>query len=318
MVEKGLMGFWENKTIVVTGGAGFLGSFVVERLAKIGVKKENIRVPRSSTLDLRKYDSCKKAVEDSDVVIHLAASLGGIEYNRRYPGTLFYDNSVMGIQLMEASRQEGIEKLVVISSVCAYPKDVPIPVKEENLWDGYPEESNASYGMAKKMLLVQSQAYRQEFNFNSVYLLLANLYGPRDNFNLKESHVIPALIRRMLEAEQAHDKNVVLWGTGTATRDFLYVEDAAEAILLATEKYDEADPVNVASGTEISIMELASLIKRLTGYSGEITWDASKPDGQPRRLFDTERARDRFGFEAKTGLEDGLHATIEWYKDTFM
>jgi len=312
------MGFWENKTIVVTGGAGFLGSFVVERLAKIGVKKENIRVPRSSTLDLRKYDSCKKAVEDSDVVIHLAASLGGIEYNRRYPGTLFYDNSVMGIQLMEASRQEGIEKLVVISSVCAYPKDVPIPVKEENLWDGYPEESNASYGMAKKMLLVQSQAYRQEFNFNSVYLLLANLYGPRDNFNLKESHVIPALIRRMLEAEQAHDKNVVLWGTGTATRDFLYVEDAAEAILLATEKYDEADPVNVASGTEISIMELASLIKRLTGYSGEITWDASKPDGQPRRLFDTERARDRFGFEAKTGLEDGLHATIEWYKDTFM
>jgi len=312
------MDFWDDKTIVVTGGAGFLGSFVVEKLEKIGVKNENIRVPRRSTLDLRKFDNCVQAVKGSDIVIHLAASLGGIEYNRSYPGTLFYDNSVMGIQLIEASRQEGIEKVVVIGSVCAYPKDVPIPVKEESLWDGYPEESNASYGIAKKMLLVQSMAYRQEFNFNSVFLLLANLYGPRDNFDLNESHVIPALIRRMLEAEQVHDKKVVLWGTGSATRDFLYVEDAAEAILLATEKYNGADPVNIASGTEISIKDLAFLIQGLTGYSGEIVWDTSKPDGQPRRLFDTDRAWDRFCFKAKTGFIDGLRATVEWYKDTFM
>ena len=306
------MSYWDNKEILVTGGSGFLGSFVVEKLSQNGVLRKNIRVPRSSSCDLRIFENCQRAVSNRDLVIHLAASLGGIEYNRNYPGTLFYDNSIMGIQLMEAARLEGVDKFVVIGSVCSYPKEVPIPTKEEHLWVGYPEESNAAYGLSKKMLLVQAQAYKQEFDFNAIFLLLANMYGPRDNFDLQKSHVIPALIRKMLEAERKSE-NVVLWGTGKATRDFLYVEDAAEAILLATEEYDDSEPLNIASGSEISIKDLASLIQGLTGYTREIVWDTSKPDGQPRRLFDITRARSKIGFEAKTSLEKGLRRTVEWY-----
>jgi GDP-L-fucose synthase len=306
------MSYWDNKEILVTGGSGFLGSFVVEKLSQNGVLRKNIRVPRSSSCDLRIFENCQRAVSNRDLVIHLAASLGGIEYNRNYPGTLFYDNSIMGIQLMEAARLEGVDKFVVIGSVCSYPKEVPIPTKEEHLWVGYPEESNAAYGLSKKMLLVQAQAYKQEFDFNAIFLLLANMYGPRDNFDLQKSHVIPALIRKMLEAERKSE-NVVLWGTGKATRDFLYVEDAAEAILLATEEYDDSEPLNIASGSEISIKDLASLIQGLTGYTREIVWDTSKPDGQPRRLFDITRARSEIGFEAKTSLEEGLRRTVEWY-----
>ena len=309
------MNFWENKEILVTGGSGFLGSFVVEKLIQKGVSKENIRIPRSSSCDLRVYENCQRAVKNIDVVIHLAASLGGIEYNRNYPGTLFYDNSIMGIQLMEAARLESVEKFVVIGSVCSYPKNVPIPTKEEHLWMGYPEESNAAYGLSKKMLLVQSQAYRQEFDFNSIFLLLANLYGPRDDFDQKKSHVIPALIRKMLEAGE-NDEKVVLWGTGKATRDFLYVEDAAEAILLATELYDDSEPLNIASGSEISIRDLASIIQSLTQYTDEIVWDTSKPDGQPRRLFDFTRAKSEIGFTTKMSLEEGLRMTVGWYLES--
>jgi len=308
------MSFWEGKKILLTGGTGFLGSFVHEKLLKRGVNEDDIRIPRSKKLDLRKWENCVKAVKDIDIVIHLAARVGGIGFNRKYPAILFYDNAVMGIQLMEAARQEGVEKFVAIGTVCAYPKYTPVPFREENLWNGYPEETNAPYGIAKKILLVQAQAYRQQYGFNAIYLVPVNLYGPRDNFHLEHSHVIPALIRKMVDAKKRGKRKVVVWGTGNASREFLYVEDAAEGILLATEKYNKPDPVNLGTGKEIKIRDLVNLIAELTGYEGEIVWDTSKPDGQPRRCLDTTRAEKEFGFKAKTDFREGLMKTIEWYE----
>lgn len=264
-------------------------------------------------MDLRKWENCVEAVRDMDIVIHLAAKVGGIGFNREYPATLFYDNSIMGIQLMEAARYEGVEKFVAIGTVCAYPKFTHVPFKEEDLWDGYPEETNAPYGLAKKMLLVQAQAYRKQYGFNAIYLLPVNLYGPRDNFHPEHSHVIPALIKKMVDAKFEGKKDVVIWGTGKPSREFLYVEDAAEGILLATEKYEKADPVNLGTGMETPIKELVSLIMELTEYEGKILWDTSKPDGQPRRCLETSKAKKEFGFEAKTNLKEGLRKTIEWY-----
>ena len=303
-----------NKKILVTGGAGFLGSFLLSKLInERGVDRENIRVPRSKDLDLRRWENCVKAVKDIDIVIHLAAKVGGIGYNMKYPATLFYDNAIMGIQLMEAARQEGVEKFVAIGTICAYPKFTPVPFKEEDLWNGYPEETNAPYGLAKKMLLVQAQAYRQQYGFNAIYLLPVNLYGPGDNFDPEQSHVIPALIKKMFDAKLEKRKEVVVWGTGKATREFLYVEDAAEGIILATERYNKPEPVNLGSGFEISIKELAELIAELVGFDGEIKWDTTKPDGQPRRCLDTSKAKKEFGFKAKVDLREGLKRTIEWY-----
>jgi len=308
------LSFWANKRILVTGGAGFLGSFLTEKLTKErGVNHESIRVPRSQNNDLRIWDNCVKTVKNADVVIHLAARVGGIGFNRENPATLFYDNAVMGIQLMEAARREGVEKFVAIGTVCAYPKYTRVPFKEEDIWNGYPEETNAPYGIAKKILLVQAQAYRQQYDFNAIYLLPVNLYGPRDNFDPKSSHVIPALIRKMIDAKMEGRKEVTVWGTGKASREFLYVEDAAEAILLAAEKYNKPDPVNLGSGKEITIKALVDLIAGLSGFDGRITWDTSKPDGQPRRCLDTSKARKEFGFVAKTDLKKGLKKTIEWY-----
>jgi len=309
------MSFWDNKKILVTGGAGFLGSFVLDGLIRErNVRQENVSIPRSANIDLRIWENCVRVVKDIDIVIHLAGRGGGIGYNRKYPGMLFYDNIVMNSQLMEAARQEGVEKFVGIGTVCSYPKYAAVPFKEESLWDGYPEETNAAYGLSKKMMLVQSQAYRQQYGFNSIHLLMVNLYGPRDNFNLESSHVIPALIRKFVDAVQNEEKEVVVWGTGKASREFLYVEDAAEAILLATEKYNKADPVNIGAGKEITIHELVNLIGELTGFKGDIVWDTSKPDGQPRRCLDTSKAKREFGFEAKTDFREGLKRTIDWYK----
>ena len=309
------MTFWDNKRVLLSGGAGFLGSFVYENLTDLrNVDRERIRIPRSKDLDLRKWDDCLKAVRDVDIVIHLAAKVGGIGFNRKYPGTLFYDNAIMGIQLMEAARQEAVEKFVVVGTVCAYPKHTPVPFKEEDLWIGFPEETNAPYGIAKKMLLVQAQAYRTQYGFDAIYLLPVNLYGPRDNFHPEHSHVIPAMIQKVVEAKQAGQERITLWGTGTATREFLYVEDAAEGILLAAEKYGKSDPVNIGSGSEISIRDLAQLISRLADFHGEIVWDVTKPDGQPRRMLDTSRAYEEFGFRAKTSLTEGLKKTIDWYE----
>ena len=318
MVEGGLgIGFWADKKILVTGGAGFLGSFVVEKLIKERkVNLDNIRVPRSEDVDLRRWESCVEAVKGVDIVIHLAANVGGIGFNKKYPATLFYDNAIMGIQLMEAARREGVQKFVAIGTVCAYPKYTPVPFREEDLWNGYPEETNAPYGIAKKILLVQAQAYRQEYGFNAIYLLPVNLYGPGDNFNPESSHVIPALIKKMVDAKLEGEKEVVVWGTGKASREFLYVEDAAEGVLLAAEKYNKPDPVNVGVGKEITIKELVDLIAELTGYKGKIVWDASKPDGQPRRCLDTSKAKKEFSFEAKTDLVEGLKKTIDSYLST--
>jgi GDP-L-fucose synthase len=310
------MGFWDDKKVLVTGGAGFLGSFVVDRLiGERRVRQQNITIPRSAGADLRIWENCVKAVRNIDVVLHVAGRGGGIGYNRKYPGLLFYDNIMMNSQLMEASRQEAVEKFVGIGTVCSYPKYAAVPFKEEDLWDGYPEETNASYGLAKKMMLVQSQAYRQQYGFNSVHLLMVNLYGPRDHFSLEDSHVIPALIRKFVEATYDNQDKVVVWGTGKASREFLYVEDAAEAIILVAEKYDKAEPVNIGAGKEITIRELVELVADLTGYEGKIVWDTSKPDGQPRRCLDTSRAKKEFGFEAKTDFKRGLKKTIEWYEE---
>ncbi|MDD1774017.1 MAG: GDP-L-fucose synthase [Methanobacterium sp.] len=309
------MSFWENKKFLVTGGAGFLGSYVVEKLIDRGVKEEDIRVPRSRGMDLRIMDNCVKAVHDIDVVIHLAARVGGIGFNRSYPGILFYDNAIMGIQLMEAARRENVEKFVAIGTVCAYPKFTPIPFNENDLWNGYPEETNAPYGLAKKMLLVQSQSYRIQYNFNSIYLLPVNLYGPGDNFDLESSHVIPALIRKFVEAVDMGKGEVNVWGTGSASREFLYVKDAAEAIVLATENYNKPDPINIGAGFEISIKDLAELIAKLAGYKGNIVWDETKPDGQPRRCLVISKAEKEFGFRAKVDLSEGLEDTIKWYRD---
>ena len=308
------MMFWEDKTVLVTGGAGFLGSALVRTLEQRGLAKENIRVPRSRDLDLRQWENCVEAVRDVDLVIHLAAKVGGIGYNMANPGSLFYDNAVMGIQLMEAARQAGVRKFVAVGTICAYPKFTPIPFREENLWEGYPEETNAPYGLAKKMLLVQAQAYRQQYGFNAIYLLPVNLYGPGDNFDPASSHVIPALIKKFVEAVETGAESVEVWGTGSASREFLYVDDAAEGIALAAERYDRPDPVNLGAGFEITIRDLATLIADLTGFTGEIVWDTTKPDGQPRRCLAVSRAEQEFEFRAKTSFEDGLKATVEWYR----
>lgn len=302
-----------NKNILITGANGFLGSHVVEKFLTRGIPKKNLFLPKSAELDLRKWENCEKAVKNCEVVVHLAARVGGIGYNQEKPGELFYDNIIMGTQLMEAARLAGVEKFVAIGTICAYPKFTPVPFKEENIWNGYPEETNAPYGLAKKMLLVQAQAYRAQYNFNAVYLLPVNLYGPRDNFNPKSSHVIPALLKKFIEAKEGKIPYVEVWGTGKATREFLFVEDAAEGIVLAAERYEKGEPVNLGSGMEISIKDLVNLIARLVDYRGEIRWDPSKPDGQPRRMLDTTRAEKEFGFRAKTTFEEGLKKTIEWY-----
>ncbi len=315
--------FWRDKRVIVTGGAGFLGSFIVEKLRERGAAE--IIVPRSKDYDLRDINAIRRLFVDTlerstldvprsnVIVIHLAARVGGIGANRARPAEFFYDNLMMSVQLFHEAWKAGVGKFVAIGTVCAYPKYTPVPFREEDLWNGYPEETNAPYGLAKKMLLVQSQAYRQQYGFNSICLLPVNLYGPRDNFDLKSSHVIPALIRKCIEAKEREDGQIVAWGSGSPTREFLYVEDAAEGILLATERYNESEPVNLGSGIEVSIRDLTHLITRLTGFEGEIVWDMSKPDGQPRRCLDTSKAERLFGFKAKRPFEEGLRRTIEWY-----
>jgi GDP-L-fucose synthase len=305
----------KNRRILLTGGAGFLGSVLVEKLFRMGVNREDILIPRSKGCDLKKWENCVNAVQDTDIVIHLAARVGGIGYNMNNPGSLFYDNAVMGIQLMEAARQAGVKKFTAVGTICAYPKFTPVPFNEAELWYGYPEETNAPYGLAKKMLLVQAQAYRQQYGFNAIYLLPVNLYGPGDNFNPESSHVIPALIKKFSEAVRTHAKEVEVWGTGAATREFLYVDDAATAIALATERYNKPDPVNIGSGREISIKNLVALISELTGFDGKIIWDAGKPDGQPKRCLDVRKAEIEFGFVAKTEFREGLTRTIQWYNE---
>jgi len=309
----GMMDFWTSKRFVVTGGAGFLGSYVVKALRQRGA--EQVFVPRSAQYDLRQREAVLALLNDArpHVIIHLAAVVGGIGANREHPAEFFYDNLIMGAQLMHEAWQAGVEKFVSIGTVCAYPKFTPVPFKESSLWDGYPEETNAPYGLAKKMLLVQGQAYRQQYGFNAIYLLPTNLYGPGDNFDPRSSHVIPALIRKCVEARERGDEQIVAWGTGSPTREFLYVEDAAEGIVLATERYNKPDPVNLGSGMEISIKDLTELIARLTGFTGRIVWDTSKPDGQPRRMLDTSRAYEEFGFKASTPFEEGLRRTVAWY-----
>jgi GDP-L-fucose synthase len=305
--------FWQGRRVMVTGGGGFLGQATVRRLEASGA--DAIFVPRSKDYDLRTAEGIDHALEDGSpqLVIHLAAVVGGIGANRENPGRFFYDNAVMGIQLMERARLAGVEKFVTIGTVCSYPKYSPVPFREDDLWTGYPEETNAPYGLAKKMLLVQGQAYRAQYDFNSIHLIPVNLYGPGDNFDPRTSHVIPALIKKCLEARASGDPFIEVWGTGSATREFLYVDDAAEAIVLAAERYDGAEPVNLGTGKEISIRELVELIAEIAGFRGEIRWDTSKPDGQPRRALDTSRARELFGFDARTSFKDGLRWTIDWY-----
>jgi len=307
------VGSWADKKVVVTGGAGFLGSFVVEELKRRGCK--DVFVPRSRDYDLVEMEAVRRLYEDTnpDMVIHLAARVGGIGANRANPGRFFYDNLMMGTQMIEAGRRYGLGKFVAIGTICAYPKSTPLPFKEENLWNGYPEETNAPYGLAKKMQLVQAQAYRAQYGFNAIHLLPVNLYGPGDNFDPNSSHVIPALIKNIYEAKQSGKNFVGIWGTGKPTREFLYVEDAAEAIVLATGEYNKSDPVNLGSGAEISIKELADLIANIIGYMGEIRTDPSKPDGQPRRMLDVSRAEKEFGFKAKTSFKEGLKKTIDFY-----
>lgn len=309
------MSFWQAKRVLLTGGAGFLGSYVVKMLRDRGCLE--LFVPRSKECDLREKEAIVRLLGNThpDIVIHLAAVVGGIGANRRNPGSFFYENALMGIQLIEQARRFAVPKFVCIGTICAYPKFTPVPFKEEDLWNGYPEETNAPYGLAKKMLLVQLQSYRQEFGFNGIYLLPVNLYGPRDNFDLESSHVIPAIIRKFVEAKRRGDTKIVAWGTGNVSREFLYVEDAAEGILLAAEHYDKPEPVNLGSGKEITIRELVYLIRELSGFEGEIEWDASRPDGQPRRCLDTHRAECEFGFKAKTDLREGMAKTIQWFEE---
>lgn len=302
--------FWLNKKVLVTGGAGFLGTHLVTELEK---QKANITVPRSEKYDLRIKEVCRQVVKGQDIIIHLAAKVGGIGFNMMHPGEMYFDNIMMGAQLMEEARLAGVSKFVALGTICAYPKFTPVPFKEKDLWMGYPEETNAPYGLAKKMLLVQSLAYRQQYNFNSIFLLPVNLYGPGDNFDPASSHVIPALIKKIYEAKKNRKKEVVVWGTGKPTREFFYVCDAVQAIILATEKYNKSDPVNIGAGFEISIKKLIKLICKLMDYKGKIIWDKTKPDGQPRRRLDTTKAQKEFGFKAETNFEEGLKLTINWY-----
>lgn len=307
-------GFWARHRFCVTGGAGFLGSSLVDKLRQRGARQ--IFVPRSADYDLTQTDAVRRMYEDAqpDIVIHLSAVVGGIGANRERPGEFFYKNLMMGITLIEEARLRGVEKFVAIGTICAYPKYTPVPFKEEDLWNGYPEETNAPYGLAKKMLLVQCQAYRQQYGFNGIFLLPVNLYGPGDNFDPRTSHVVPALIRKCVEAREEGRDHIVAWGTGKASREFIYVDDAAEGILLATEHYDKPEPVNIGAGFEITVRELAELIARLAGFKGQIRWDTSKPDGQPRRRLDTSRAEKEFGFRSQVPFEEGLRRTIEWYE----
>ena len=309
------MSFWESKRVLVTGGAGFLGSVVVRKLRERGCSR--LAVPRSREFDLRDAQAISRLFDQAlpNVVLHLAAVVGGIGANRKSPGRFFYDNAVMGIQLIEQARRSGVEKFVCLGTICAYPKFCPVPFREEDLWNGYPEETNAPYGLAKKMLLVQLQAYREEYGFNGVYLLPVNLYGPGDTFDLETSHVIPALIRKCVEARRQGHHQITAWGSGNVSREFLHVEDAAEGILLAAKRYNRGDPINLGRGEEITIRALADLIRELSGFAGEIDWDATQPDGQPRRCLETSRAAEEFGFEPRTTLREGLSQTIRWYEN---
>ncbi len=308
------MSFWQEQRVAVTGGAGFLGSFVVEALRARGCRE--VFVVRSREYDLRDRREIARLFETvkPTIMLHLAAVVGGIGANREHPGKFFYENAIMGVEIVEQARQFGLPKLVVVGTICAYPKFTPVPFEEDQLWNGYPEETNAPYGVAKKAILVQCQAYRQEYGMNAIYLLPVNLYGPRDNFDPASSHVIPALIKKCVDAKRKGDKSITCWGTGSPTREFLYVEDAAEGIVLAAEKYNKPEPVNLGSGREISIRDLAEMIARLTGFSGEIRWDASQPDGQPRRCLSVARAQREIGFTARTPFEEGLRKTVEWYE----
>jgi GDP-L-fucose synthase len=306
--------FWPGRRVMVTGGGGFLGGAVLRRLEAGGA--DQIFVPRSKDYDLRTKEGIDRALADGrpQLVLHLAAVVGGIGANRENPGRFFYENAIMGIQLMEQARLTGVEKFVTIGTVCAYPKFTPVPFKEDDLWNGYPEETNAPYGLAKKMLLVQGQANRAQYGFNVIHLIPVNLYGPGDNFDPRSSHVIPALIKKCVDAREDGEPLIEVWGTGSASREFLYVDDAAEGIVLAAQRYDGPDPVNLGIGVEITIRDLVEAIVRLTGYRGEVRWDGTKPDGQPRRALDTSRARSAFGFEARTSFEDGLRVTVDWYE----
>ncbi|MEY2858894.1 MAG: hypothetical protein RLZZ74_3207 [Cyanobacteriota bacterium] len=304
----------QDKNILVTGGNGFLGKQVVRQLCQAGASKDRIFIPRSRELDLCKWENCQKAVQKQDVVVHLAAHVGGIGLNREKPAELFYDNLMMGTQLIHAAYQEGVEKFVCVGTICAYPKFTPVPFKEDDLWNGYPEETNAPYGIAKKALLVQLEAYRQQYGFNGIYLLPVNLYGPEDNFDTRSSHVIPALIRKVHEAQQRGDEQLPAWGDGSPTREFLYSTDAARGIVMATQNYDEPEPVNLGTNQEIKIKELVETICELMGYEGEIVWQTDQPNGQPRRCLDTQRAKEKFGFVAETEFRQGLKNTIAWYR----
>lgn len=308
--------FWKNKKVLITGGYGFVGRYVVQKLYERGLNKDRLVFFHKNEFDLRTEEDVKRLFavnKDINIVIHLAGDVGGIGYNRKFPGSVFYNNIMMNTFVMEYSRLNGVKKFVGIGSVCSYPKFACVPFKEEELWNGYPEETNASYGLAKKMMLIQGQAYREQFRFNAVHLLMVNLYGPRDNFDLKNSHVISGLIRKFVDAKRENHGEVVVWGTGKASREFLYVEDAAEAIILAAEKYSKPYPVNIGAGFEIAIKDLVELIVKLTGFAGNVVWDSSKPDGQPRRCLDTSRAEKEFDFKAKTLFEKGLRKTIDWY-----
>ena len=309
------MGYWDGVNVMITGGAGFLGSWVAKKLDQRGCR--SIFIPRSEDYDLREREGIRKALEDAapDIIIHLAARVGGIGANQAHPAEYFYDNLIMGVQLLHEAWQAGVYKFVAIGTVCAYPKYTPVPFQEDNLWDGYPEETNAPYGLAKKMLLVQSQAYRQQYGYNSIFLLPVNLYGPGDNFDPESSHVIPALIKKCFDAIERGDPTIDVWGDGSPTREFLYVEDAAEGIILATEHYNGNLPVNLGSGDEVSIKQLVETVARLTDFRGKIVWDTTKPNGQPRRKLDTKRAEESFGFQAGTDLETGLARTVAWYRD---
>ena len=312
------MNFWAGKRVLVTGGSGFLGTHVVHKLRTKSLAE--IFVPRRKDYDLVQWTNVVRVVNDSrpDVVVHVAGEVGGIGANRDNPGRFFYNNLMMGTQLMEYARLKGVSKFVALGTICAYPKHTPLPFKEENLWDGYPEETNAPYGLAKKMLLVQAQAYREQYGLNAIFLLPVNLYGPADNFDPGMSHAIPAIIKKCFDAIHRGENEIVLWGTGNPTREFLHVSDAADGILLAAERYDGSDPVNLGSGMEISVKDLATLIAEITGFRGKITWDFSKPDGQPRRSLDVTRAEQLFGFRAKVPFEQGLRETIEWYENTLV